>query len=171
MVKNYLNRKEIMFQKQPPLVFYEKATEKSKQICGQTYWWKLPVKEFVLIKSNLQHECQTGATRVWHECNTSNTSVTRTTRQWHEWDYSKTLLRYERHKCCKSARVRHERHECTGVKNFDFENGTKGNIFSHPHISYVTNETLQGEEDFYFKNYLLEMCHCNCKMCLKNAPQ
>ena len=132
MVKNYLNRKEIMFQKQPPLVFYEKATEKSKQICGQTNWWKLPVKEFVLIKSNLQHECQTGATRVWHECNTSNTSVTRTTRQWHEWDYSKTLLRYERHKCCKSARVRHERHECDRSEKLWFWKWHEGKHFFTP---------------------------------------
>ena len=30
MVKDYSNRKEIIFQKQPPLAFYEKATEKPK---------------------------------------------------------------------------------------------------------------------------------------------
>ena len=35
----------------------------------------------------------------------------------------------------------------------------------------MTNERLQGEEEFYFKNYLLEMSHSYAKMRLKSEPQ
>ena len=43
------------------------------------------------------------------------------------------------------------------MKNFDFDNDTSENIFSHPYISYIKNERLQGEKEFHSKNYLLEM--------------
>ena len=86
-----------------------------------------------------------------HECNTSNTSVTR---------------------------VRHEQHECytnntsaLRVKNFDFNNDTGKNIFWYPYIFFMANEGLQGEEEFYTKNYLLEMSHFHAKMRLKSAPK
>ena len=137
------------------------------KLTGENYLWRSLFWSSLIYNMSARqerHECDTSATqatRVWHERRDSDTSETIAR---HYWDTSDT----------SAARVQ----ECdtndtsvTGVKNFDFENGTKGDIFSHPHISYVTNETLQGEEDFYFKNYLLEMCHCNCKMCLKNAPQ
>ena len=137
------------------------------KLTGENYLWRSLFWSSLIYNMSARqerHECDTSATqatRVWHERRDSDTSETIAR---HYWDTSDT----------SAARVQ----ECdtndtsvTGVKNFDFENGTKGNIFSHPDISYVTNETLQGEEDFYFKNYLLEMCHCNCKMCLKNAPQ
>ena len=137
------------------------------KLTGENYLWRSLFWSSLIYNMSARqerHECDTSATQatwVWHERRDSDTSKTIAR---HYWDTSDT----------SAARVQ----ECdtndtsvTGVKNFDFENGTKGNIFSHPHISYVTNETLQGEEDFYFKNYLLEMCHCNCKMCLKNAPQ
>ena len=137
------------------------------KLTGENYLWRSLFWSSLIYNMSARqerHECDTSATqatRVWHEQRDSDTSETIAR---HYWDTSDT----------SAARVQ----ECdtndtsvTGVKNFDFENGTKGNIFSHPDISYVTNETLQGEEDFYFKNYLLEMCHCNCKMCLKNAPQ
>ena len=137
------------------------------KLTGENYLWRSLFWSSLIYNMSARqerHECDTSATqatRVWHERRDSDTSETIAR---HYWDTSDT----------SAARVQ----ECDtndtsviGVKNFDFENGTKGNIFSHPHISYVTNETLQGEEDFYFKNYLLEMCHCNCKMCLKNAPQ
>ena len=137
------------------------------KLTGENYLWRSLFWSSLIYNMSARqerHECDTSATqatRVWHERRDSDTSETIAR---HYWDTSDT----------SAARVQ----ECdtndtsvTGVKNFDFENGTKGNIFSHPHISYVTNETVQGEEDFYFKNYLLEMCHCNCKMCLKNAPQ
>ena len=137
------------------------------KLTGENYLWRSLFWSSLIYNMSARqerHECDTSATqatRVWHERRDSDTSETIAR---HYWDTSDT----------SAARVQ----ECdtndtsvTGVKNFDFENGTKGNIFSHRHISYVTNETLQGEEDFYFKNYLLEMCHCNCKMCLKNAPQ
>ena len=57
------------------------------------------------------------------------------------------------------------------VKNFDFDNETNENIFSHPYISYLANERLQGEEQFRSKNYLSDM-HCSdAKMHFKSAPQ
>ena len=74
--------------------------------------------------------------------------------------------------------ARHERHECytndtsaTRVKNFDFDNDTGKNIFSHPYIYYMASERLQGEEQFHTKNYLLEMSCFHAKMRLKSAPQ
>ena len=59
----------------------------------------------------------------------------------------------------------------TRVNNFDFDNDTSETIFSHPYISYIANERLQGEEQFHFKNYLLEMPRFTVKMHLKNPPQ
>ena len=52
------------------------------------------------------------------------------------------------------------------VKNFDFDNDMSENIFSHPYISYIVNERLQGEGPFHSKNPF-----GNAKMRLKNAPQ
>ena len=57
------------------------------------------------------------------------------------------------------------------MKNFDFDNGTGKNIFSHPYIYYMASERLQGEEQFHIKNYLLEMSRFHAKMLLKSAPQ
>ena len=84
-----------------------------------------------------------------------------------------------RHECETSAtRATRVRHECdtndtnaTRVKNFNFDNDTIKNIFSHPNISYISNEKLQGEEHCRSKNYLLEMPCSHTKMCLKSAPQ
>ena len=59
----------------------------------------------------------------------------------------------------------------TRVKNFDFDNDTGKNIFSHPYIHYVASERLQGEEQFHIKNYLLEMTRFHAKMRLKSAQQ
>ena len=59
----------------------------------------------------------------------------------------------------------------TRVNNFDFDNDTSEIIFSHPYISYIANERLQGEEQFHFKNYLLEMPRFTVEMHLKNPPQ
>ena len=70
------------------------------------------------------------------------------------------------------------RHECytngvstTQVKNFDFHNNLIENIFSHPYNNYMANERLQGEEQFHFKNHLLEMYRSHAKMRWKSAPQ
>ena len=65
-----------------------------------------------------------------------------------------------------ATRVLHER-----VKNFDFDNDTGKNIFSHPYIYYMASERLQGEEQLHTKNYLLEMSRFHAKMRLKCAPQ
>ena len=72
----------------------------------------------------------------------------------------------------------HERHECytnntsaTRVKIFDCDDDTSENIFSQPYISCMVNERLQGEEQFHWKNYLLEMPRSHAKMRLKSAPK
>ena len=68
-----------------------------------------------------------------------------------------------------------EQHECgtsaTLVRNFYFDNGTNENIFSHPYISYMVNERLQGDEQLHSKKYLLGMPRSHAKMHLKSAPQ
>ena len=82
------------------------------------------------------------ATPVRHECNTNDTSATQ--------------LRHEQHECDTIAkRMTQVRHECstnnttaTRVENFDFNNDTSENIFSHSYISYIANERFQGEEQF-----------------------
>ena len=57
------------------------------------------------------------------------------------------------------------------MRNFDFNNDTSENIFSHLRISYMVNRRLQGEEQFHSKNYLLEMPRSHVEMDSKNAPQ
>ena len=47
----------------------------------------------------------------------------------------------------------------------------KENILSQPCISYIANETLQGEEEFNSKNYFLEMLFFHAQILLKSAPQ
>ena len=73
------------------------------------------------------------------------------------------------------------RHECdtsdtnatraTRVKNFDFDNDTNKNIFSHPCIYYMANERLQIDEQLHSKNYSLEIPRSHTKMRLNSAPQ
>ena len=78
-------------------------------------------------------------------------------------------MRHERHECDTSAtQMLHERYECD--RNEKFDNGTGENIFSHPYIYYIGNETQQGEEQFHSKNYLLEIPRFHAKMRLKRAP-
>ena len=57
------------------------------------------------------------------------------------------------------------------MKNFDFDNDTNKNIFSHPYIYYMASERLQREKQFHSKNYLLGMPHFHAKMRLKSAPE
>ena len=64
-----------------------------------------------------------------------------------------------------------ERHECNTSENFAFDNGTGKNIFSHPYIYYMANQRLQGEEQFYTENYLLEMSLFHAKIRIKSAPK
>ena len=81
-------------------------------------------------------------------------------------------MRHEQHECNTS---RHQRYtndtSVTRVKNFDFDDETSEKIFSHPYISDVANERLQGKEQFHFKNFLLEMHRSHAEMRLKSAPQ
>ena len=73
------------------------------------------------------------------------------------------------------TRVRHACYmndtSATRVRNFDFDNDTSENIFSHLYISSMANERLQGEEQVHSKNYLLEKPSSHVKMHLKSAPQ
>ena len=90
---------------------------------------------------------------------TWDASATRTTWVQHEWDTNDMSATRVRHKCNTSVtRTTRVRHECytndtsvTGVKNADFGNDTSEKIFSHPYISYMANERLQGEEQFHSK--------------------
>ena len=59
----------------------------------------------------------------------------------------------------------------TRVRNFDFDNNTIENIFSHSHISSMVKEILQGEEQFHSKNFLLEMPGSHAKIHLKSAEK
>ena len=59
----------------------------------------------------------------------------------------------------------------TRVKNVDFDNDTREDIFSHPYINYMANERLEGEEQFHSKNFLSEMSCSHAKMHLKSTPQ
>ena len=43
------------------------------------------------------------------------------------------------------------------MKIFDFDKDASEKIFSHPYISFMVNERLQGEEEVNSKNYVLEM--------------
>ena len=42
---------------------------------------------------------------------------------------------------------------------------------SHPYISYMSNERLQGQNSFQSKNHFLEILPPHAKMLLKSAPQ
>ena len=82
----------------------------------------------------------------------------------------KTRTRKEGHECNTSAtQVLNGDTSATRVKNFDFDNDTSKNLFSHPYIYYMAREGLQGEEQFHFKSFLLEMRRSYAKMCLKTA--
>ena len=71
----------------------------------------------------------------------------------------------------QATRVLHERQECDTSENFNFDNDTSENVFSHPYISYIANQRLLGEEECHSKNFLLEMPRSQSKMRLKSAPQ
>ena len=45
----------------------------------------------------------------------------------------------------------------TRVKNFDFDNGASGNIFSRPYISLIANGRLQGGELCNGKSYIKKL--------------
>ena len=74
---------------------------------------------------------------------TSDTSATRVTRMQHECDTNDTSETQAQHECGTSA---------IWVKNFDFENDTGKNIFSHRYTYYMASERLQGEEQSHTKN-------------------
>ena len=117
------------------------------------------------IQSNLQHECQTRATRMGQEYDTSDTSATRERHERQECDTSATLTTRVRHECYTNDT------SATRVKNFDFDNITSKNIFLHPYIYYMASERLQGEKQLHSKSYLLEISRFHAKMRLKIAPQ
>ena len=75
-----------------------------------------------------------------YECDTSNTSATRLR-------HLRINVIQVRHECYTNGTI------ATRAKNFDFDNDTSKNIFSHPHIYYMASERLQGEKQCHFKNY------------------
>ena len=89
-----------------------------------------------------------------HDCDTSETRATPVWHNWHDCDTSSTWTTRVRHKCDTNDT------SVTRVKNFDFDKGTSENVFSHPYISYMANEKLQGQEQFISKNSLLETPKC-----------
>ena len=101
--------------------------------------------------------------------NTSaNTSETNATRIWHErdeYDTSPTPTTWMPHECYTNDT------SAKRVKKLDFDNDRSGNIFSHSYIHYMANRRLQGEKQFYSKNYLLEMLCFHSRMRLRSAPQ
>ena len=103
---------------------------------------------WLLVYSNLQHECKTRAMQERHKR--------------HEWDTNATQtirLRYECYTNDTSA---------TRVKKFDFDNDTSENIFSNLYIYYKVSERLQGEELFHSNNHILEMPCSYAKLYLKS---
>ena len=69
------------------------------------------------------------------------------------------------HDCGKS--LTRTRQECKKSEILDFENARSENIFEYPCIYYMTTERLQGERQFYFKDYILKMPPFHSKMRLK----
>ena len=93
-----------------------------------------------------------------------------------------TSARHERHECNTSAtlatRVRHERHECytndmsaTRVKNFDFDNDTGKNIFSHSYIYYLQVKHYKERNSFILTTTFWKCLVSMPKRHLKSAPQ
>ena len=117
----------------------------------------------------LPYTSNTSATGVRHECNTTATQLRR------EWDTSNTSATQKQHKCYTNdtnvTRVLHEHTSVKRVKNFDFDNHTRKNIASHPYIYYMASGRLKGEEQFHSKNYFLEMSLFHVKIGLKSAQQ
>ena len=56
------------------------------------------------------------------------------------------------------------------MENFDSDKGISKTIFSHPYIYSMVSERLQGEQQFHFRNCLLEMPRLHAKTRLKSAP-
>ena len=129
----------------------------------QRYW-----QDLVYFTTRVPDRSDTSATRttrVRHERQECNMSETGATRVQHECDKSAiptTRVRYECYRSNKSA---------TRVRNFDFDNDASENIFSHPCINYMTNERLQGEQQFHSKNYLSEIPRSHAKMHLKSVTK
>ena len=131
--------------------------------CNSLSTWIQPVTSDVNMWSSLIYN--TSARQVRHECDTNAIQVEGVQ---HEWDTSNTSP-------TQTARVRHDCYtndtSVTRVKNIDFDNDTRKNIFSHPYIYYMASERSQGDEQLHSKNYLLKMPCSHAKMRLKSAPQ
>ena len=92
-----------------------------------------------MIWSVLQHKCQSRATRMRHErheCNTSDTSATQ---------------------------VLHERHQCytndasaTRAENFNLDNNTSENIFSHPLLAIWQMKDCKDSKNFILRTTFLK---------------
>ena len=64
-----------------------------------------------------------------------------------------------------ATRVQQKRHEWDTSEKFWFlYRDESENMYSHPYISYIANERLQGEEPFHSKKYLLDVHRSQAKM-------
>ena len=105
--------------------------------------------------------------------------------KYYEYDRSlfyNTSARHEQYECDTSAtRVSYEQHErgmsVTRTKLVQHKwkifvlIKARVKAYFHPYISYMANERFQRDEQFYSKNYLLEMPRSHAKLRLKSAPQ
>ena len=100
---------------------------------------------------------------------TSDTSVTRMR---HEWDTSATWMLHERDECDTSAtRVLHQGHECDTSEKILILIVTRVKTYFYTLIFTIwQSKRLQGEKQFHYMNYLLEMLRSNAKIRLKSAP-
>ena len=96
--------------------------------------------------------------RKQHECSTSKMIATQTTRVQHKYNTSARCTTRVQDECYRNNT------SVTWVNNFDFDNDTSNNIFSHPYIYYTASERLQGEVQLHSKNYFFEISHFHAKM-------
>ena len=137
--------------------FYYKA-------CKMFFWifLQLSIKwtEFDQLWSSLLYN--TSARHERHECDTNDTSATKTTQVQHELDTSDTSATQLWHECYTNDT------SGTRVRIFDFDNDKSEKIFSHPYISYMANERWN---NFILRTTFWDMPRSHANMHLKSAPQ
>ena len=81
-----------------------------------------------------------------HKGKTSDMSATGMIWLQQKWDRNGTSKTQVWEECYRNNT------SATRVKNFDFDNDKSKNIFSHQYVSYMTNERLQGVEQFHSRS-------------------
>ena len=136
-------------------------------ITGYYHFYALYVYFCIKYWSSLFY--YTSARHEQHECNTNDTSATRTLRVWLEWDMSDTSATrttWVRHKCYTNDT------SVIRIKNFDFHNDTSENIFWHPYISCMQMKDCKERSNIIlrttFWECLVPMSKCVWKVQCKN---